>query len=80
MKEQEIAEVAAKVAFILKKDRDDRVVFTDEEAQELKDLARLKKNTIKAVIWIGGILVALALKDIWSVFWAFITGGLSSGK
>lgn len=80
MKEDEIAEVAAKVAFILKKDRDNRVVFTNEEARELKDLARLKKNTIKAVIWISGILVALALRDVWGAFWGFITGVPSPGK
>lgn len=78
MKDEEVKKVAEQVAFILKQERgDDRPSFTDEEAKELKDLAQLKKNTVKAVIWIGGILVALALKDIWTLFWTFLTEHLS---
>lgn len=67
--EEEREDIAKRVADSLESKRDKRTALTADEVKDLKKFVNIKNTTISGMIWIGAILAAVAIKDIWSYFW-----------
>lgn len=46
--------------------------LTEEEIVGVRSLLGVRKSSLKLLIWVAGIMVALAVKDLWSTIMAHL--------
>lgn len=73
LSDDEREDIAKRVADRLEAKRDKRIALTPDEVKDLKHFVNIKNGTIRGLIWIGAILAAVAIKDIWEFFWSRLT-------